>query len=296
LDSAKYNKAMELVALFAAEPDALGAAVDYLEAMHTNAGGSRKRARTESAPMMMNPFEYAPQYAPMATMAAPQYMYAPSGGQQAKTPKGAPIEGVDGNWRCPACSNINFGVRDVCNRCKAPKPANLEAPAPAATAPRVNPVAGVDGNWECTNCGAVNFANREVCFKCKAGKDGTPPSEPTAAASKGAPREGENGNWRCPSCGNVNFAIRTACNRCKAPKPAPMMAMPGMPGMPGGMPMMAMPMGAMSYEMPAMGSSRPKGNAPVEGEDGNWKCDGCGNVNFKFREACNRCGKAKPSA
>ena len=35
---------------------------------------------------------------------------------------GAPQPGENGNWLCPACSNVNFPMRIVCNRCKAPRP------------------------------------------------------------------------------------------------------------------------------------------------------------------------------
>ena len=35
---------------------------------------------------------------------------------------GAPMEGVDGNWRCDMCSNINFGKRMSCHRCGGQKP------------------------------------------------------------------------------------------------------------------------------------------------------------------------------
>ena len=32
---------------------------------------------------------------------------------------GCPEEGINGNWRCFGCNNINFGHRTTCNRCKA---------------------------------------------------------------------------------------------------------------------------------------------------------------------------------
>jgi hypothetical protein len=35
---------------------------------------------------------------------------------------GAPVAGVDGNWACPTCGNVNFGIRDTCNRCQEPRP------------------------------------------------------------------------------------------------------------------------------------------------------------------------------
>merc|ERR1712039_804511 len=34
----------------------------------------------------------------------------------------APVAGVDGNWACPGCGNVNYAQREMCNRCQAPKP------------------------------------------------------------------------------------------------------------------------------------------------------------------------------
>ena len=39
------------------------------------------------------------------------------------------VSGVDGNWRCPQCQNINFGKRDRCNRCSCPKPPEYGGPS-----------------------------------------------------------------------------------------------------------------------------------------------------------------------
>ena len=161
----------------------------------------------------------------------------------------APREGVDGNWKCTSCSNVNFVQRMQCNRCQAPKPPPevLEArqvellttggdvPKPGAA-----PVEGVDGNWRCTSCANVNWMQREACFRCSTPK---PPLDviearaqeianaqnsgaPSAAYPKGmgakggVPVEGVDGNWRCLSCSNINWAQREACHRCNAPKPA----------------------------------------------------------------------------
>jgi hypothetical protein len=40
---------------------------------------------------------------------------------RSETNSGAPIEGVNGNWRCNTCSNVNFKYRTKCNRCDAPR-------------------------------------------------------------------------------------------------------------------------------------------------------------------------------
>jgi len=36
--------------------------------------------------------------------------------------KRGPVAGVDGNWKCPACNNVNYFQRTNCNRCGAAKP------------------------------------------------------------------------------------------------------------------------------------------------------------------------------
>ena len=46
----------------------------------------------------------------------------------ARWPNGAPKEGVDGNWACGNCGNVNWVMRTTCHRCDAdiPEPAFLE--------------------------------------------------------------------------------------------------------------------------------------------------------------------------
>ena len=93
----------------------------------------------------------------------------------------APIEGVDGNWRCLSCNNINLGVRDRCNRCGMPKGSDglagmmgnaMPPPPPKKGAP----IEGVDGNWRCGSCSNINYAVRDKCNRC-----GGPRPSPTTA-------------------------------------------------------------------------------------------------------------------
>lgn len=35
--------------------------------------------------------------------------------------------------------------------------------------------------------------------------------------------------------------------------------------------------------------------APKAGERGNWACTSCGNINFAFRDECNKCKASKPA-
>lgn len=166
------------------------------------------------------------------------------------------MAGLDGNWSCEACGNVNFQFRDTCNRCATPKP----YVQPAGQ----KPIAGINGNWECLSCGNVNFAHRDACNLCAMPRE-------QKLQKRGPPMAGLDGNWACEACGNVNFPHRDRCNRCSTPKqPAIGMA----------------PMAAMA--------PTPQTKGPVAGVDGNWTCLACSNVNFAKRDMCNRCTALKP--
>lgn len=40
---------------------------------------------------------------------------------------------------------------------------------------------------------------------------------------------------------------------------------------------------------------RPRAGAPVAGDRGNWVCPSCANINFGFRDECNKCKTPKPT-
>lgn len=276
-----------------------------------------------------------------------------------------PVAGVDGNWACLGCSNINYAHRTVCNRCGAAMDGTGGNPGGAyGGAKRARggiPVAGVDGNWSCGECSNINYAHRETCNRCNAGR-----STSEWSADGG-------GNWNCPDCGNMNFPHRHKCNRCETLRPeqgmgAIGMGAMGMGGMGMGMGGMGMGMGgqpgrltdpheqgriflncfmaepnplqaAMTFlsmnsnnaswfqkpseplyptaprmgsygaygatpgggmpgGMPGVGSGSYASNKraragpngmPEAGIDGNWSCAACQNVNFSHRTECNRC-------
>ena len=54
---------------------------------------------------------------------APAPLPGPASAPPAGPRGGGPIEGENGNWRCPSCSNVNFFQRTACNRCQSAKPA-----------------------------------------------------------------------------------------------------------------------------------------------------------------------------
>ena len=84
---------------------------------------------------------------------------------------------------------------------------------------------------------------------------------------------GRDGDWPCPNCSNVNFARRDECNRCGECKP---MSAGG-----GGK-------GGGDHRDRGQGG---KGRRP---EPGDWNCAACGNLNWKKRLMCNKCGVSKP--
>jgi len=146
-------------------------------------------------------------------------------------------EGIDGNWKCTSCNNINFGTREQCNRCTVPKPSDevldkrrMELEEMRATGRKPKPKEGVDGNWGCTSCGNVNWWQREDCRLCNASR---PPPEALAARAaelaSGAAQPLEPGrppskkptnpnSWLCPTCTLPNVGTRLSCIRCNGPK------------------------------------------------------------------------------
>lgn len=251
-------------------------------------------AQKGAGPMRVAP----PQRVPVPVPLPSQYHYppsqppAPGGGKGGKG--GPPVAGVDGNWACPACQNVNFGVRDACNRCQTPKPYEDPHYSSTSTRPAGPPTAGENGNWACPLCQNVNFPERDKCNRCLLPRpaEQAPPGPPPQyyhapahrpgppARSGGPPVPGVDGNWACPACQNVNFGVREACNRCQGPKPQEQ---------------------AYHYPPPPQHHQQqgprpgcfPSG-APMVGVAGNWACPGCGNVNYAVREACNRCQTPRP--
>lgn len=217
---------------------------------------------------------------------------------------GAPVAGLDGNWACPSCSNVNFAIRGACNRCQTPRPQEVLHRGKGGAGGGKGggaPMVGIDGNWACPACNNVNFAVRGACNRCQTPK---PPEVLASRTPSGAPIPGVDGNWACPECGNVNFGIREACNRCQVPRSQALVAVsPRAAG--AGAWARATPNTEFDAEFDelvqglppsafAPPSASPRGGAPVAGHDGNWACPACQNVNFAYRDACNRCQGGKP--
>lgn len=127
---------------------------------------------------------------------------------------GEPIEGMDGNWACKSCGNVNFAKRDICNRCSfaKPTPEELAVRAQQLVEERKKDLAAgyAPRGFE----GMLGFEHLPT-------NPEAPQPERQVRTSSGPPTVGgPDGNWACPSCGNVNYPKRDKCNRCGYPKPA----------------------------------------------------------------------------
>lgn len=196
---------------------------------------------------------------------------------------GMPIAGIDGNWQCRQCNNVNFASRETCNRC-----------------------GGMGGNWTCGECGNLNYAHRLRCNRCDA-----PP--PTAGgmgaggmgamggmgmgmmgAQMGAQRSVDDVGRQYLMCfANENDPVQAAMSYLSMnavnmmQRPAEYSAA-GYGGYGTGYPQQ----GRGMYGMGA-GNKRARGGPPKAGVDGNWVCKQCDNINFASRVECNRCKAPK---
>lgn len=81
--------------------------------------------------------------------------------------------------------------------------------------------------------------------------------------------------WECEKCNNFNFESRTKCNRCGIEK---------------------MPKSLQKIkEENELNNTGDKKKKPLVERKGDWQCPKCRNLNFAFRQSCNRCKLPKPN-
>ena len=207
--------------------------------------------------------------------------------------RGGPKTRMPGDWDCPQCGNMNYGRRSSCNTdgCNFQKSDLQYAPGSAAM------FSG--GDWECPKCGNFNYARRERCNKkdCDFEKKDLDDYSTNMSVGGGFGLAGMRGpvsrpgDWDCPRCKNMNFSSREVCNgkfegeQCGLRKPE-----------------------FDKWNVPEIRNS--EGRRPAD-----WDCFRyylcrrvssvwylkvtlfrCGNINFKMREACNKCQLVKEEA
>jgi hypothetical protein len=146
--------------------------------------------------------------------------------------------------------------------------------------------------WSCVKCGNLNYAHRLTCNLRKCQRM-TEMSGPTDAST----------DWMC-ACGNVNYRFRKYCNlrKCQLPQIGNPFLFCGISQLikAGYAPQSALSLlltnsatgGSMECP-PSNGLHAPTPAMPQM--EGCWQCASCGNLNWPWRDECNRrgCGKLK---
>jgi len=224
---------------------------------------------------------------------------------------GMPVAGVDGNWQCRQCNNVNFASREQCNRCGG-MGGNCGAGGYGGQqwGGGGSSSGGMAGNWNCGECGNLNYAHRLRCNRCDA-------APPTAGAGMGAMAGGaaamagmgmmgaqrsvdDIGRQYLMCFANENDPVQAAMSYLSMnavnmmQRPAEYAAAGYGAGYGAAYPQQRGGMygGAAAGGMGA-GNKRARGGPPKAGIDGNWECKGCQNINFASRVECNRCKTLK---
>jgi len=177
----------------------------------------------------------------------------------------APKVGESGNWACPKCGNVNFGSRDRCNRCDSGKDGGAGGFAPSYS-----------GGY-----GGDDWSRSQSSWGQQQQQAPTSPYARELAASyltqfRGSP---DPLSAAITYLSSVDSELRIQsglppsrfASQSQQPRPA---------------------YGQPAYGQPAygadLGKRRRTDSAPPREENGNWKCSACSNVNFPFRNECNR--------
>lgn len=192
---------------------------------------------------------------------------------------GPPMAGVDGNWMCAKCDNVNYAHREKCNRCEESRPAGQR---------------GGGQNWGQQPYGGAPYGGG-------------------AAPGWGAPN---NPPFGFPQPARFPPHLEQMARNflaAFASEPDPVdTAIKCILSVDAGPPIGGF--GQMPFGMQAgnkrrrtegfgngfggnFGGGERRNQAPVAGVDGNWKCPDaeCGNVNFPRRTHCNRCQRERPA-
>eukprot|EP00727_Mastigamoeba_balamuthi_P008897 m51a1_g463 hypothetical protein (320) ;mRNA; f:173551-174734 len=102
---------------------------------------------------------------------------------------GPPIAGIEGNWECLNCHNVNYPRRTVCNICA------------------------------CERTPEQSRAAEEWLEQLGRRDDGSMPFVYPQFVQQGIKGQQAAANWQCGHCGSINYPHRTSCGRCHAERP-----------------------------------------------------------------------------
>jgi hypothetical protein len=141
--------------------------------------------------------------------------------------------------------------------------------------------------WSCAKCGNLNYAHRLTCNLRKCQK---------------MSEHGGDTDWVC-ACGNMNYKFRKYCNlrKCQLPQIGNPYLFYGINQLiqKGYSPQTALSLlltntSSIESDHPFQQAQPPRARKEAS-QEGCWTCQGCGNLNWPWREDCNRksCGFKK---
>ncbi|KAJ4461777.1 hypothetical protein PAPYR_1918 [Paratrimastix pyriformis] len=216
----------------------------------------------------------------------------------------------EGDWICRSCLNHNYAHREVCNRCKGPKPEDIAANNAelfeAFQQHQASSRKVCEGDWQCVLCRNHNYAHRIQCNRCGSPRQA---SDLTAAALLAS---GLDLNTLLQATGGRAALGNSLPVNMGLLNPASLALLSGMNGLTGptaaAAPRNASQAAAVlaatqaaqlvqvAHAAALVGAvtapRRPRATPVVR--PGDWICPKCANHNFRQRTVCNRCQAPRP--
>jgi ribosomal protein L40E len=121
-------------------------------------------------------------------------------------------------WKCPSCGGINPGPVQLCVKCGAPQPKDVQfeqaEQEKLITDETAKAKAEAGPDIHCPFCGSRNSSSAKVCQQC--GGDLIEGVQREKGRVLGAQKTGTEGKVKCPRCGAENMSSAKECASCGA--------------------------------------------------------------------------------